>query len=110
MMPDRLEEIRQRAEKATPGPWETSRLQNGIVVVTMPYKNGHPGWVGAEWYGSSAEANAEFTAAARSDLPYLLRRLAAAEAVIPALIASPRLVGDPDGTIVAWQKAQEDKP
>ena len=68
---DRLEEIRQRTEAATPGPWDSKTNRH-------PECNGEPwGWIsGASgnitWSGSAGKANADFIAHSREDIPYLL--------------------------------------
>ena len=68
---DRLEEIRQRTEAATPGPWDAK-------TNCYPECNGEPwGWIsGASWHitwsGSKGQINADFIAHSREDIPYLL--------------------------------------
>ena len=68
---DRLTEIRQRTEAATPGPWDSKTNRH-------PECNGEPwGWIsGASgnitWSGSAGKANADFIAHSREDIPYLL--------------------------------------
>ena len=68
---DRLEEIRQRTEAATPGPWDSKTNRH-------PECNGEPwGWIsGASgnitWSGSAGKANADFIAHSRDDMEYLL--------------------------------------
>ena len=68
---DRLKEIRQRCEAATPGPWDSKTNRH-------PECNGEPwGWIsGASgnitWSGSAGKANADFIAHSRDDMEYLL--------------------------------------
>ena len=64
--------------KHTPGPWEAKRLLDGALVVTMPFTDGQPGWVGAEIHATDANptesvSNARLIAAA----PELLEALEA---------------------------------
>jgi hypothetical protein len=83
---DRLVEIRERCEAATPGPWAadgdrvfpvgwpavaTCHWQFGSVggPAGHPMLKDHPDWGGGLW---NARANADFIAAAREDVPYLL--------------------------------------
>ena len=107
-MTDRLEEIKQREAKATLGEWHVGRylLQGEIPVYCEE---------GAEFVAvcvskndKPVEANAEFIAHSRQDIPYLLRRLEAAEAVIGFLYASPyeEVFGAQDAWD-DWQKAKE---
>jgi hypothetical protein len=70
---DRLQEIRERAEKATPGPWKAefggvyppesaARLESDLAGMAFlwPLPGGN-------------EEDAEFIAASRADVPYLLQ-------------------------------------
>jgi hypothetical protein len=75
---DRLTEIRARAEAATPGPWEAvdtreERDYHGFGcgwTVRYPDYGGHYGFT---------DSDADFIAAAREDVPYLLERVEALE-------------------------------
>lgn len=74
----RLEEIRERCEKATPGPWE--RCQFGDHTVDVSCKSGVAivPWTGfddSDREFSEHLANAAFIASARQDIPYLLSLL-----------------------------------
>jgi hypothetical protein len=70
---DRLQEIRERAEKATPGPWKAefggvyppesaARLESDLAGMAFLWPL--PG---------GKEEDAEFIAASREDIPYLLQ-------------------------------------
>lgn len=78
---DRLAEIKARAEKATPGPWEDGppawyRGRTNPEHGKRPITAGAEGTL-ANVYGAG---NAAFVAHAREDIPYLLARIAALEA------------------------------
>jgi hypothetical protein len=68
---DRLEEIRQRTEAASRGPWNAK-------TNCHPQCNGEPwGWIAGAtgnivWSGSKGQINADFIAHSREDIPYLL--------------------------------------
>ena len=70
----RLAEIRARVENATEGPWSVYRGDRIGTYVTRPDLAG----VAREWSLTWSDADAEFIAASRTDLPALL---AAVEAV-----------------------------
>jgi hypothetical protein len=98
---ERLEEIRKRADKATPGPWETAIydkakepiewlrecLSHGSGPVHLTWCPEHPLTQGLyprpehavvpaiTGNGPTSEANAVFVAAARSDVPWLLEEI-----------------------------------
>lgn len=82
-----LEEIRKRAEKATPGPWSAVHKQTQSFV-DYP-KSGHA-YVGTTsmWSNGngpspdSCKANADFIAHARTDIPALLAALDAKTAEV----------------------------
>ena len=63
---DRLEEIRQRAEAATPGPWKTVTHEEYSTVDVDEQGGENIAMVG------SAIADADFIANAREDIPHLL--------------------------------------
>ena len=71
---DRLDEIQARADKATEGPWEADHSEENNSAVKP---------VGADWIDGVAfaglEADAEFIAHARTDVP---RLVAAIQAVL----------------------------
>jgi len=73
LSPEREAEIAARAEAATPGPWEANAR---IGIVTN--KVGDP--LAVFGGGAQDRADAEFTAAARTDVPALLAELAAVRA------------------------------
>ena len=93
-MPNRLEEIRERETKATPGPWrwEDRRRTSGGCYLLSPVSKGiwdcvlDDGSAGGEYPPSLVpeEPDGQFVAHSRQDISYLLRRLEAAEAVIDA--------------------------
>jgi hypothetical protein len=86
-MDDRLKQIRERAARATPGPW-IAHEQQGIVDVcetdrTRPVVH----WAGfdnGDRNTSDHVANAAFIAHARDDIPWLLDQLADTKASTPA--------------------------
>jgi hypothetical protein len=83
MMTDRLDEIRARADAATPGPWETgSDGRYGRRVAVDPPGGEYREIAECSGYVQPTEdtvVNAEFIAASREDVPYLLDRLEASE-------------------------------
>jgi hypothetical protein len=89
---ERLEQIRARAEAATPGPWEFDSYCRVICNPDVFCDDEHDGvnlaYVPA-WNGDTAcqphSDNAEFIANARADIPYLLDRLAASEREVDVL-------------------------
>lgn len=86
---DRVQEIREREQKATKGPWEEIPLPFGKTVLSKV----SPQTV-------LIHVDAEFIANARQDIPYLLRRLELAEAVIRKNEMVLKVV---DGTsMIAW--------
>lgn len=83
---ERIKEIAARAEAATPGPWEWSDLPEDIE--TMPILKAPPCSVMdfgdcTQYYPTEgrppSEADAEFIAHSREDIPYLLVALKASE-------------------------------
>jgi hypothetical protein len=84
-MADRLDEIRARADAATPGPWGVwTSMDNTRDILSEAEHPAVPlaglyGRDGSEHPTAGEDADAEFIAAARSDIPYLLDRLAASE-------------------------------
>jgi hypothetical protein len=65
---DRLEEIRQRADDATPGPWSVYEMRHGATYITRPDLVG----IAREWAMFWQPADGEFIAHARQDVPALL--------------------------------------
>jgi len=89
-MTDRLAEIRERCEKATKGPWKYDEelganfsmiSGNGVVVAGIP----NPLRGDEDEDLPETRANGKLIAAARTDIPYLLEALAAADAKIKEL-------------------------
>lgn len=83
---ERLEEIRKRAEKATPGPWR--------AVSTADGDTDGAAWVGTERSVSLAQGydgeflhrpDAEFMANAREDIPWLLAEVARTQGALEQL-------------------------
>ncbi|WNF07426.1 ead/Ea22-like family protein [Brevibacillus borstelensis] len=66
--PQELAAIRERAEKATPGPWKLINYDNGFAVYASEVE------MISDWYYENGftEENAEFIANARTDIPRLL--------------------------------------
>jgi len=76
LTPEQLLAIRKRADAATPGPWTTRYGQRQLTVERESGK-GLPLAICADWdlapgYTPSPHSDAEFMAAARSDIPALL--------------------------------------
>lgn len=105
----RLAEIRARAEKATPGPWQSMRygnscLENGqhvgqSVVVNLP-RPWNSTWVGwgferNQYKTFLQDKDADFVSHARADVPFLL-------AEIDRLSAAPAPVAFRRVTAVGW--------
>ena len=84
-----LAAIRERAEKATPGPWEVPDFNDGAAV--MDASRSVVTWKASDTHRSGpAQANAAFIAAARSDIPALLvevDRLAGELARVTAMLS-----------------------
>lgn len=66
-----------RTARTTPVAWE--RLPDGTVVITMPFDDGRPGWVGAEIFGENAAATAAYIVTAANAYPKLVAALRAIE-------------------------------
>jgi len=66
-LPPNLQAVRDRADKATAGPWKAS---NGDKVFYVSSKS-HSGHI-AKVYPKNADANANFMTASRTDVPALL--------------------------------------
>lgn len=85
----RLAEIRARADAATDGPWDYGDQSATIHAPSDDYKQvahfmSEPG-AGMEWDMDQVRANAQFAAAARSDVPFLLDAIAARDTEIESL-------------------------
>ena len=76
-MSDYLDQIGQRIEAATEGPWSVYRTRVGTYV-TRPDLLG----VAREWSLVWQDADAEFIANARADLPRLLAAIRAVERLV----------------------------
>ena len=102
-MTDRLEEIEQRVAKATPGPWTTfgTAWIRGFNVAN-------------KYEGVIEPDNYDFIVHSRADIPYLLARLRAAEAVVESYLDDlGGLKGQPTLDVIdAWEaaKAETVKP
>ena len=70
---DRLDQIKGRADKATEGPWEHYGDGNHEVYQAVEYDDGDLG--GYITWSVPARADAEFIAAARTDVPALVDAL-----------------------------------
>lgn len=69
---DRLQEIREREQAATPGPWETSPIKRPYwTSICLPNHPVIPGLVIAD----ARPKEAEFIAASREDIPWLLQHI-----------------------------------
>ena len=88
-MSDYLDQIGQRIEAATEGPWSVYRTRVGTYV-TRPDLLG----VAREWSLVWQDADAEFIANARVDVPRLLAAVRAVEAVISDIEIDARFVSD----------------
>jgi hypothetical protein len=101
MTPERLAEIRARAEAATPGPWRVVGRDfaiKGFPQVELPTKEQH-------YFPVNFPCDADFIAAARTDIPDLLAYVdALREALAPfalyANAADPDGSRDPDGILL----------
>src|ERR1700743_2660751 len=80
----RLAEIRERVEKATPGPWEWtadrwrggySGLSNDAGAEIVYPQTANDGDTGAAWFEEMAEDDAALIAHARADIPFLLAEI-----------------------------------
>nr|WSZ21196.1 hypothetical protein OH837_48995 [Streptomyces canus] len=92
--PPTIDEIRARADAATPGHWGTDYDGNGTYYVharmrTTPAEGMASDGVVAELHGEHGDgqtyANATFTAHARNDIPFLLDRVTELEELVKQL-------------------------
>jgi len=72
MNPNRLNEIRARTEKATPGPWERTGTRGQLIYSILSVDEYDISSVVLDVWGEKVDANAEFIAHAREDIPHLL--------------------------------------
>ena len=87
----RLAEIRARVENATEGPWSVYRGDRIGTYVTRPDLAG----VAREWSLTWSDADAEFIAASRTDLPALLAAVEAVMALHKRLTFPDDGIGEP---------------
>jgi hypothetical protein len=101
---ERIAEIAARTEAATPGPWNVTELE-GHWLEGSGYVQGTTYYVfeaeqrGDGECGSMLKEDAEFVAASREDVPWLLDRLAEARAALArdeAALARATGEGEPD--------------
>ncbi len=95
-MTDRLQEIKDRAAKATPGPWlRTDKPWLNPLVVFGPSQSWPTGWpenpdghitqvCNTEYGDGDKMANADFIAHSRADVDYLIEFIEAFEAMAMA--------------------------
>jgi hypothetical protein len=87
LSPEREQEIRARAEAATPGPWCTDSWE---IYQGAEYEPGISQWIGETCRGATSpeqdRADADFIARAREDVPALLAELARVRAERDALV------------------------
>ena len=105
-----LAAIEQRVNVATPGPWEQAwhAQRKPICLITNGTKFGIYGNAPCD-YQHDDDANGEFIAAARSDIPALIARVRELEAEHKALQAVAEAAEDAEealGTVERWVKLQ----
>ena len=83
---DELDQIRQRAGRATDGPWFIDSIESGEHAVFVSEDSDELGWGGSRVAQGVTGTNAEFIAASRTDVPCL----------VAALTAALDLADDPD--------------
>jgi len=74
---DELDQIRQRAEDATDGPWFIDSIESGEHAVFVSEDSDELGWGGSRVAQGVTGTNAEFIAASRTDVPCLVAALTA---------------------------------
>lgn len=80
-MPDRIQEIRARCEAATPGPWMPGYTAHGVYPAVFAHGVHEPIASRVRSMRSyNGGCDAEFIAAARDDIPWLLDQFTAARA------------------------------
>lgn len=90
---DRIQEIKQRHEAATPGPWTHSRWAPGYVVtdddkfdvVASVFEYREDGTIEKKFCGEKSLANREFIAHAPEDIAYLLSEVERLQTDIKAM-------------------------
>ena len=82
----RLAEIRARVENATEGPWSVYRGDRIGTYVTRPDLAG----VAREWSLTWSDADAEFIAASRTDVPWLLGQVELRDKALEAVMKRHR--------------------
>ena len=100
MNDNRIAEIQQRCEAATPSPWEVEKyyhdepyeqfIKSAAVVST--YEDGSKGTITRNNWSNPVVADLEFIAHAREDIPYLLAQLAERDKEIERLQESQRWI------------------
>ena len=81
MTPGEIQEIRERVDKATPGPWvagwdgKERESELGVVALNLGGIDTKPNKYGYANSWKHVEANQRFIAAARSDIPKLLSHI-----------------------------------
>ncbi len=95
LTPAELAEIRQRAEAATPGPWNAPTdwshyavSSGSFRVVESANQNNAHDFTGRDLYGISRTRDAVFITHARTDIPALLAHIAEQDRVIADLRAA----------------------
>ncbi|WP_431862711.1 hypothetical protein [Micrococcus terreus] len=91
----RLAEIRARVETATPGPWSVYRGDRIGTYITRPDLAG----VAREWSLTWSDADAEFIAASRTDVPWLLGQVELRDKALEAVMALHKRLTFPDDGI-----------
>lgn len=93
-----LEEIKQRAEKATPGPWKAKQVHSAGAIAEMDCLDANDDWEGAAyWLEGPAwidledeglffqEQDVKFIAHAREDIPFLIAQVEQLRRIIAEL-------------------------
>jgi hypothetical protein len=100
----RIAEIAARAEAATAGPWNVTEME-GHWISGAGYVQGMTYYVfeaeqrGDGECGSMLKEDAEFVAASREDVPWLLAQLAASEAARARLVEALQMIRDRYGKV-----------
>ncbi|MCL2182363.1 MAG: hypothetical protein FWB85_02695 [Chitinispirillia bacterium] len=76
---EKLTEIRERAEKATPGPWGNGLLANGVYTMRGNEICSFDG-------ERNKQSNSHFVANARTDIPALLEHIAGQDYILEAIL------------------------
>lgn len=75
MTTEMIAAIRERAERATPGPWQWEMLRRGVMGADTLVAMAVWGDEVTEQYIAISDADAEFIAHAREDIPKLLAEI-----------------------------------